>query len=282
MGILTYKTLINTTRILICFVLALLLGSAGCTSPPPLACTPVGYFYADYTGNGTSPSTGIQLTRVVWGPYLIRFLGTTSLGEGVRLKAQLYKDDLPVDWWPEYLFVQLRNNAWTIALNANEYDTPAEFPKPESGYSLEIFASNNPQTSVKFQLDFLGSPPESVPADNPTTPDLNGSRWELSSINGHRPLPFIRVTLYFDKDSFHGSGGCNLYGGRYQTKAPNLLNISQLVMTEMGYWWRSVNTQEETLVNALNDVVCYRIVDDRLELCDILTGGRSLVFKRQK
>ena len=272
----------NITGIVIFIALALLPGLAGCSSPPSPTCTPVGYAYADYTVNGTSPSTGILLTRVVWGPYLIRFLGTTSLGgKGVRLKAQLYKDDMPVDWWPEYQFVQLRDNTWTIALNANDYNTPVAFPNPEPGYSLEVFVSNYPQTSTKFPLDFSGSLPENA-TDNATPSDLNGSRWVLSSINGRNPLPFIRVTLNFDEGSFHGSGGCNTLGGRYQTKAPDLLNISQLVMTELGCWWRAVNTQEETLVNALYNVACYRVVDDRLELYDISTGSRSLVFKRLK
>jgi heat shock protein HslJ len=272
----------NINGMVLCFVLALLLGLAGCSSPPPPTCTPVEYFYADYTSNGTSPSTGIQLTRVVWGPYLIRFLGTTSLGgKVVRLKAQLYKDDMPVDWWPEYQFVQLRDNTWTIALNANDYNTPVAFPNPEPGYSLKVFVSNYPQTSTEFPLDFSGSLPENA-TDNTTPSDLNGSRWILSSINGHRPLPFIRVTLYFDEESFHGSGGCNTYGGRYQTKVPNLFNISLLVMTELGYWWRAVNTQEEALVNALYNVACYRVVDDILELYDIWTNERSLVFKRLK
>jgi heat shock protein HslJ len=276
----------NIAGIFICIILTLLLGSAGCTSTPPPTCTPVGYTYSYYHSPAIPWPGGLILSQVIWGSYKIRFLGCFDSAEGTPLQTLLLKNGQPVDWWPEYLFFQVHdqvhNDTWAISLNANEYNTPAEFPKPESGYSLEIFTSNYPQTSVKFQLDFSGPPPESTLTDNLTTPELDGSQWILSSINGHAPLPFIHVTLCFNKDSFHGSGGCNLYGGRYQTKAPNLLNISQLVMTEMGYWWRSVNTQEEALVNALYDVVCYRIVDDRLELYDISTGGRSLVFKRQK
>jgi len=260
--------------------LAVLLLVAGCTNAAPATLRPVGYSYLDYPPDGTPDSSQIRLTRVIWGPYLVRFLGTTSLGDHVPLQALLYKDDQMVEWWPEHKNVLVHDGTWEIAINANDYHVPGEIPQPRAGYSLEIFEPNYVIISTRFNLDFPGPPGAEVPADNVTGAALDGTRWTLSSINGHSPVLFTHVTLYFSGGGARGSAGCNSYGSQYETKSPNLIGFSSPISTLVACWWKAITNQEHAYLNALDNAACFRIVGNRLELYDVVTNKRSLVFTR--
>lgn len=263
-------------------MIVFLVQPAGCAKSPPPTLSPPGYSHLDIPPNGSADSAQLQLSRVVWGPYLVRFLGTTDLGDHVPMQALLYKDDQLVEWWPEHENVQVQDGTWEIAINANDSQTPREFPQPGAGYSLEVFEPNYGTLSVRFDLLFPGPGGAFPPSDNLTTSPLDGTRWTLSSINGHSPLIFTHITLEFSGGSFRGSGGCNTYGARYETMSPNLIGFSNPITTLLGCWWKAITNQEHAYLNALYSAAAYRLVDNRLELYDVLTNQRSLVFTRAR
>ncbi len=261
--------------------LTLLAPALGCSSPPP-ALSPPGYSYLDLPPSGSPNSSQVKLTRVVWGPYLLRFLGTTGYGDEVHLQAILYKNDQPVALWPRYKNVLIHDGTWDIAINANDYDVPGELPQPGTGYSLEVFEPNFETFSERFDIPFPGPGGAFPPSDNLTAFPLEGTRWRLASINGHSPILFTHITLEFSGGSAGGSGGCNTYGAQYETRAPNLISFSNPISTNLGSWWKAITNQEHAYFNALYDVAAYRLVDNRLELYDVLTNQRSLVFTRAR
>ncbi len=262
-------------------LLSLILLFAGCTTPPPTL-SPPGYSYLDVPPNSAADSSQVRLTRVIWGPYLLRFLGTTALGDHVPLQALLYKNDQLVEWWPEHQNVQVHDGTWEIAINANDYHVPEEIPQPGAGYSLEIFEPNYVMISTRYDLPFPGPPGEEVPADNVTGAALDGTAWSLTSINGHSPVLFSHITLYFSGGSARGSAGCNSYGSQYETKSPDLIGFSAPISTQVGCRWKAITNQEHDYLTALSDVAAYRLVDNRLELYDVMTNQRSLVFTRAR
>ena len=261
-------------------VLALTFFGAGCSNAPPATLGPFGYSYLDYPPGGPTESSQVRLTCVIWGPFLVRFLGTTDLSNYVPLQALLYKDGQMVEWWPEHQNVLIHDGTWEIAINANDYHAPGEFPQPGFGYSLEIFEPNYGTLSVRFDLLFPGPGGISGPADNVTASPLDGTAWALSSINGHSPVLFSHVTLYFSGGGARGSAGCNSYGSQYQTKSPDLIGFSMPISTAVACWWKPITDQEHIYLNALDNAACYRIVGNRLELYDVVTNKRSLVFTR--
>ena len=262
-------------------LLGLTLFSAGCSNTPLATFGTVGYSHLEYPPGSATDSSQIRLSRVIWGPFWVRFLGTTGLGDQLRLQAVLYRNGEPVDWWPQHQNVQVHAGTWEIGINANDYGVPSELPVLEPGYALEVFEGSYALISTKFDLDLPGLPAGNIPTDNLTS-ELVDSRWALTSINGHSPVLFTHITLDFRGGSFGGSGGCNSYGGKYQTKAPNLINISSPISTQLGCWWQAITNQEETYLRTLHDAACYRIMGNRLELYDVVTNQRSLVFTRQR
>lgn len=262
--------------------MVLLAQPAGCAKSPPPTLSPTGYSYLDLPTNDSLGSSQLRLTRVIWGPYLLRFLGTTDLGDHVPLQALLYKDGQLVEWWPDHQNVQMHKGTWEIAINANDYNVPGEFPQPGAGYALEVFEPNYASLSVHFDLPFPGPPGEEVPADNVTGAALDGTAWSLTSINGRSPLIFTQITLEFSGGSVSGSGGCNTYGARYKTRSPDLIGFSSPISTLLGCWWKAITNQEHDFLNTLSNAAAYRLVDNRLELYDVLTNQRSLVFVRAR
>ncbi len=187
-----------------------------------------------------------------------------------------------VEWWPEHKNVQVHDGAWEIAINANDSQAPIEFNQPGAGYTLEVFEPNYGTPSVRFDVPFPGPGGAFPPSDNLTASPLDGTRWTLNSINGHGPLLFTHITLEFSAGSAGGSAGTNSYGARYETKAPNLIGFSSPISTLLGSWWKAITNQEHTYLNALYNAAAYRLVDNRLELYDVLTNQRSLVFTRAR
>jgi heat shock protein HslJ len=253
-------------------------GTAPTSSYPP-TCLPAGYSYLDYEKEGTSAlQQGITLTKAIWGPYQVRFSGTAGLPDGARLVTWLYRDGQAVDWWPSGRTLFVEGGAWEAVAKAGQFDLPAEFPPPGPGYSLQVFEVAAAAPGAEFSLDF--PPPAIAAPDFIPSAVLEGSEWRLVSIDGHRLIPFTRVTLRFQENGFAGSGGCNSYGGNHVVTTGGLINLHSIMSTLVACL-PPVNRQEEEYLTRLNDAACYRLVDNRLELYDIVTSGRTLVFERQ-
>jgi len=112
-------------------------------------------------------------------------------------------------------------------------------------------------------------------------PDLEGSEWVLSSLNGGIPLQDTQITLAFETDTAGGFGGCNAYGGSY-TRQGDALSIDEIASTAQACLEpEGVMEQESAYLDALWDVVSYRVADERLELLDD-SGAVRLVYTRQQ
>ena len=277
------------TKLTIAVILSwFLLLSGACTPSLPVTTTPAetlvpaGYTYIDYpSSNTSSEQLMFELTKVVWGPYSIYILGSTELAEGTRLRAYLYKDDKAIDWWPKDRAVRPEKGTWEFNVKSNDTGVPEELPEFERGYSLWIFDIDNAEVTAQLSLDSPGPPFETkIPGSAATIIlELEGSRWQLSSLNGTKLLSSANITLEFKQGKAGGMTDCNRYGGGYVIKAPNLINIYQIVTT-MLLCPNGSERQSDVYLGYLNNAICYRIIDKHLEMYDVKTNNRTLVFER--
>jgi heat shock protein HslJ len=255
------------------------------TVPPPTdTCYPAGYSYIDYTsGNDSLSRQGkFELTRVVWGPFSIYVLGSADLAEGTRIRAKLYKDDKAIVWWPANYGAKLVDGVWDFYLKAGEFNTTEELPEFGPGYSLWIWNTDDPAITAQLSLASPGPPEETRihSSEGAVTLELDGSKWQLVSLNGTVPLSNTQITLEFQEEQATGRSGCNFYGAKYLTKAPNLLNLLDLTVTLIGCD-EPILAQEQAYIQYLNKAICYRVDGNSLELYDVITNKRTLVFERQ-
>jgi len=266
-------------------VLLLLAGSCGAAPKTPAAVcdNPAGYIYIDYSdGDSTIPEEGVfRLDKIIWGPFSVYLFGSADLGGETSLRVQLCKEGLAVDWWPESYGVRVRDGKWEFSVKACENKAPEELPALEKDYSLQIWKTHDPVVMVQLPLVTLDRQIQAYePGAGGETIELEGSRWQLVSLNDTELLSGTIITLKFQGGKATGSSGCNSYGGRYHTKAPNLLNIYEIIITLLDCG-EPVNNQAEVYLRYLHDAICYRVVDNHLELYDVITSNRSLVFERQ-
>ena len=67
--------------------------------------------------------------------------------------------------------------------------------------------------------------------DNPIK--LDGTRWNLQSLNGHELRANTVITLEFDAENVYGRGGCNNYGAKYTIEPKNGFKVGEGGWTEM-------------------------------------------------
>jgi len=109
----------------------------------------------------------------------------------------------------------------------------------------------------------------------PVTPDvqpsLENTAWVLQSLgqpgNLTPALENIEVTLVFSGDSqAGGNGGCNAYGGSYQSDTDGSLSFTDLFHTEMYCMEPGVMDQEQLFLDALLAAERYEVVDGTLHI----------------
>jgi len=255
---------------------------AACSPPAvtgaPETNAPVGYVYIDYTAGDATAEQGLYwLEKAVWGPYSIYLFGSASVPVGARrLNTRLHKDGQPVDWWTGKLR-RLADGRWELRVKASWFENLEELPPFGPGYSLFIGDWDTP-----LSLDSPGAQAEThVPESGTGTPaELEGSRWQLVSLNGSKPLLFAKITLEFSEGTASGMTDCNHYGVRYVTRSPDLIDIYEISQTQLSCGERS-NRQSDAYLGYLGDAITYRIADEYLVMYDVITNKRTLVFKRK-
>ena len=109
---------------------------------------------------------------------------------------------------------------------------------------------------------------------------LEGTRWQLNSINGEAVLPNTNISADFGEDgSLGGSSGCNSYSAQYELDGDRI-TIGPAATTLMACP-EPIMEQESAYMSALASVASYALEDDNLVLLDD-KGGTLLVFEPQE
>ena len=105
---------------------------------------------------------------------------------------------------------------------------------------------------------------------------LNGTTWELYSIGKYSPIADSKTTIHFEDGQVGGLGGCNQYGGEYQTSG-NTITLDKLYMTEMACMSpEGIMEQEQHFLQKLGDAKRFEIVNGRLQIYG--SDGEALIF----
>ena len=145
------------------------------------------------------------------------------------------------------------------------------------------------QTILVFLLLILAGLVGACKANKPSqpgaSPDLVGTEWTLTSLDGSSLIEDTEITLYFEEAYLGGSMTCNGYGGgrdsgKYTATDEGTLTILQLAVTvQLCSSPKGIMEQEATYIEALRSAATYRVIDDRLEIADA-SGETMLVFAR--
>ncbi|MBI3161530.1 MAG: META domain-containing protein [Chloroflexi bacterium] len=113
--------------------------------------------------------------------------------------------------------------------------------------------------------------------DNPIK--LDGTRWNLRSLNGHELRVNTVITLEFDADNLYGRGGCNNYGAKYIIESKTGFKVEEGGWTEMACPEpEGVMEQESEYTTALWKATNYRIEGNALWLTN-RDGDISLQYQ---
>ncbi|KAB8144485.1 META domain-containing protein [Chloroflexia bacterium SDU3-3] len=107
---------------------------------------------------------------------------------------------------------------------------------------------------------------------------LDGTTWTLASIGGTAPVAGSNVGIAFKDGNVGGSGGCNQYGGTYQTSGEKI-QFGEIVSTLMACADNSLNDQEQRFLKLLQQSASYQQASGTLTLRDG-AGGTLLVFQQ--
>jgi heat shock protein HslJ len=106
-------------------------------------------------------------------------------------------------------------------------------------------------------------------------PELNGTSWALTEINGQPVLPDSNPTLIFDVNSAGGHGSCNSFGGDYEAK-DGKLTFDSIFSTMM--YCEDTMDQEMAYLAALQEAAGYQVKDGTLLILDA-DGLVVLIFE---
>jgi heat shock protein HslJ len=114
-------------------------------------------------------------------------------------------------------------------------------------------------------------------------PDLPGTEWTLTSLNGSSLIEDTEITLFFREAYLGGTMTCNNYGGgsssgKYMATDDGTIAILQLAVTvQLCSEPEGITEQEAAYIEALHEATTYQVTGDRLEIADDRDGIR-LVF----
>lgn len=109
---------------------------------------------------------------------------------------------------------------------------------------------------------------------DPGAPELAGSAWTVTTINGTASLTDARPTMAFADGRATGLASCNRYSAGYTQDGAGLA-FDQVASTAMACSPEAVMTQEQAFTEALGKVAGLRPAGDGLELVD--ASGRPLL-----
>lgn len=98
------------------------------------------------------------------------------------------------------------------------------------------------------------------------TNPLEGTEWELVTINESTPIPGRPITITFEDGEVHGSAGCNSYFGSYDARSGGI-TFGMLGWTAMACMDpEGIMQQEQEYMAFLSEVVAYQVEGNQLIL----------------
>jgi len=174
-----------------------------------------------------------------------------------------------------------------------------EHPDDEYTYFYDQIEGFEYEDGFEYELRIRVEPVENPPADGssirwilvevvsiiegesaPPAP-IEGTLWTLESlINSNGELESVQpgtvITAQFGDEQISGNAGCNQYFGAY-TSEEDSLSITVIGFTEMYCAPEEVMEQEGKYLTALESMISYQIIADRLEIFNG-SGETALVF----
>ncbi|HSV85604.1 MAG TPA: META domain-containing protein [Levilinea sp.] len=112
-------------------------------------------------------------------------------------------------------------------------------------------------------------------ASQAATLDLEGTQWQLESIDGDPLVAGSMITLQFDAGgAAGGNSGCNSYGGGYSLEGSRI-TFDEIGSTLMACLEENIMEQEAAYLGALLSAQEVSLEGDRLT---ITSDGGALVF----
>jgi heat shock protein HslJ len=239
------------------------------TVTPTVPSKPSSVSTSDPKATSISPYDVFGFRRVIWNPGFIYMFGYANFPDRTILQTQLYKDGQPVDWWMNTngtipLATIPLNECWEIDLSKTGKPL-SQFPSFGPGYSFRVWKKDNPDINATFNLPF--PEPTYIPIS-----ELKGSSWNVISLNGKNLVAGTSADATFNIDDFgrgtiKGKATINLFGGFYETDAPNDIIVYDIMGTTMGPPIDK-ELQEEVYMQALHSATTYKIVNNHLEIYD--------------
>ena len=120
----------------------------------------------------------------------------------------------------------------------------------------------------------------SLPAEITTT-SLNGTQWELVTINGKALIEGTYISLYFrESGRIWGFAGCNFIDGTYDASDDEMLHFNEMIITLLGCPSpEGVLEQEKAFIDALGAETIYSL-GSKLLVIHGDGGEEKLVFQQ--
>ncbi len=100
----------------------------------------------------------------------------------------------------------------------------------------------------------------------PTMDPLDDTSWELYAYRKSRPIVGLTLTISFEDGQFHGSAGCNSYGGSYEVDEGKIA-VSEIFATLMACSEPEGLMEQETIfLQFLGSAQRFEIVDGQLHI----------------
>jgi heat shock protein HslJ len=107
---------------------------------------------------------------------------------------------------------------------------------------------------------------------------LNGSTWQLQTIDRTGMISDTEITVVFRDGQIHGQAGCNNYYGSYNVRKDTISVSGPIGATTMACFQEGVMEQEHTFLNMLQQINRYERTSERLVLFTV--EGEVLGFIR--
>lgn len=142
-----------------------------------------------------------------------------------------------------------------------------------------VFESNG--VTYEVRTDENGSAIRLAPSAGTEENSLENTHWRLVSFgdlgSDQAPVEGSLVTLILANGQAGGYGGCNAYGGTYQTEAESI-TFEEMVRTERACEDQGITEQEGRYFQAIESVARFERTDNLLLLSDA-EGNGLLVFE---